>query len=109
MGYSEEEATMMRHPLRMKAIRSGRTSPKEQVRAAKDLRKRYLAAIADGWVPPRGVLKSSVDQQAAQSAPAVAEAEAAVMQQQQAQMMGAAPGMASPMAPAPAPPMPMGG
>ena len=103
MGYSQEEATMMRFPLRMKSIRSGRPSAKEQVRAAKDLRKRYLAAIADGWEPPRGVLKSSVGQQAAQGAPDVAEAEAAMMQQQQAQMMGAAPGMAPPPMPQAAP------
>ena len=106
-GYSQEEATMLRFPYRMKAIRSGRPDPVAQVRAAKDLRTRYLEAIADGWEPPKGVPTSAVKATAQQGAPAVAEAEMAMLGQQ----MGMPSQQPAPMAPGMAPPQPpmMGG
>ena len=82
LGYTPEEATMLRHPYRMKAITTGRTDPQAQVRAAADLRKRYLHAISEGWEPPKGVPTSAVKATAQQGAPAVDEAEMALLGQQ---------------------------
>jgi hypothetical protein len=63
-GRSPEEATGLKHPLRLPFLSFGGRSPKEQIKLARRMNKLGEDAMETGWSPPRGILPGTEGLQA---------------------------------------------